>query len=459
MSEKSNLFLKEMEKLAWDQEMHSRINTSLNNWQSAFESGKERINHLSQVRQKAFSIKYKVLNQLDKYLVEFETNFQRNGGKVIWARNAEDAINEIITILTKEKLTKVIKSRSLVSEEIDLIQHLTKRKIEVLSTDTGEFITKIAGEKPFHPVAAALHKSRQEIVELISSQFDLHSVSSLDESVRFVVDHMKEFFAAAQVSISGANFLIADSGSIAITENEGNILLGTALPKIQIILAGIEKIIPNMEDLDLFWPLLSTFASGQTMATYNTILSGPALVEHEETQMIVILLDNGRTDLLSKMNQRMSLACINCGACHNVSPVFRLIGGPAYNATYTGPIGAIKMPHLNGMKEYQHLSFASSLNGASTQICPMAIPIHEMLLFNRKEAVTKKLIPASDRKLIKRSTHMFKKRSRMNIDKTKIKKRLFNYFISKNWGNKRELPKIAIKSFGQLWKENKSDQN
>ena len=200
---------------------------------------------------------------------------------------------------------------------------------------------------------------------------------------------LREKYVQADVGITGANFIIADTGSIAISENEGNARLSISFPKIHIAVVGIEKMIPSMADLDLFWPMLATHGTGQNMTVYNTILSGPRQANETDgpEEMYVVLLDNGRTNLLAQKDQRQGLYCIRCGACLNACPVYKNIGGHTYETTYSGPIGSIITPHMRGMEEFKHLSYASSLCGKCTEVCPVKIDIHKMLLLNRRDAV------------------------------------------------------------------------
>lgn len=456
MSDKKSRFLKLSEEFAFNKEHRHTLAHNLKKYDEALAIGKERLNNLEQLRQIAYNTKYHVLRQLDKYLIEFETNFQNNGGKVIWAKSADDAINEILQLLEKEQVEKVVKSKSMTTEEIQLNTHLEKKNIQVFETDLGEFIVQTADEKPYHIVTPAIHKSKEDIAALFAEKFDFYPDASPQELTEFARKYLRDAFLTAGAAITGANFLISDSGSVAITENEGNAILSMAKPKLHIVVAGIEKILPSTEDLDLFWPLLATFGTGQTLTAYNSLISGPVANGSGPTQMVVILLDNGRTNLLAKSRRRMSLACIGCGACSNVCPVYKTIGGHGYDTTYSGPIGAVITPHLKGLKEYQHLSFASTLCGACTEVCPVHIPIHEMLLLNRNEAVNKHLIPKKERSIIKHSTRVLKKRSLLDMASGKTKTKVLKYFISKQWGNRREMPQPAKKSFSQIWKENQN---
>jgi L-lactate dehydrogenase complex protein LldF len=457
MSDNKSSFLKKSENVAFDTEHRRKINFNIGKYDQAVLIGKKRYANIELAKQRAYTIKYKVLTNLDKYLVEFESNFQRNGGKVIWARDAADAVKEITKLLESEKIDKVVKSKSMTTEEIDLNHHLEKKKIKVFETDLGEFIVQTAGEKPYHIVTPAMHKSKEDVAKLYTEKFGLPPNSTPEEITAYTRKIMRKEFAEAGAGITGANFLIADTGSIALTENEGNGLLTMASPKLHIAIAGIEKLLPSIDDLDLFWPLLATHGTGQSMTVYNSIVSGPARNSNGPAQMVVVLLDNGRTDLLAKTRQRIALACIRCGACLNVCPVYKNIGGYSYETTYTGPIGSVITPHMKGMKEFQHLSFASTICGACTDVCPVKIPLHELLLINRNEAVNKKLVSSSDRSLILRSTRFLNSRKLLDMTSGGTKNLVLKYFVSKSWGTRREMPVLAKKSFSQLWKERKEE--
>lgn len=453
MADNKSNFLKMSEKVSFDLNHRKIINFNIGRYDKAVKQGKERLFHLEMSRQKAQSIKHKVLSQLDKYLVEFETNFQRNGGKVIWATDAESAVNEIVNLLQKERIDKVVKSKSMTTEEIDLNHFLEKKKISVFETDLGEFIVQRAGEKPYHIVTPAMHKSKEDVSALYHEQFGMPENSTPEEITAFTRKFLRDEYRQAGAGITGANFLIADSGSVALTENEGNGLLTMAFPKLHIVIAGIEKIIPSLEDLDLFWPLLATHGTGQVMTAYNSIISGPAPEGKGPSQMVVILLDNGRTNLLAKTRHRAALSCIRCGACLNVCPVYKNIGGYTYDTTYSGPIGSVITPHLKGMRDYSHLSFASTICGACTDVCPVKIPLHEMLLLNRNEAVEAGVVSSSDRFLIKQSSRLLLSRKLLDMTQAGTKNMVLKYFVSKSWGPHRQMPELAKKSFAQLWKE------
>ncbi|MCE1200496.1 MAG: lactate utilization protein [Bacteroidia bacterium] len=453
MKEYKAEFLRKAAGVAFDQEHRRRINHNIRQYDKAVVKGKERLENIQQLRQKAYSTKFKALHLLDQYLVEFEANFQRKGGKVIWACTAEDALKEIIGLLEKERIEMVVKSKSMTTEEIHLNEFLEKKKIAVHETDLGEFIVQIAGEKPYHIVTPAMHKSKEDVGALYHEKFGLDANSTPEEITAFTRTHLREKFKMAGAGITGANFIVADTGSVAITENEGNALLSMTSPRLHIVIAGLEKVIPSVDDLDLFWPLLATYGTGQNMTVYNSLVSAPAAEGQGPQQMVVILLDNGRTELLSKSRMRMALGCIRCGACLNTCPVYKNIGGYTYNITYTGPIGAVISPHTGNFERNIHLSFASSLCGACTQVCPVNIPLHHMLLLNRQEAVSKKIVPKNERFQLKNASSILLNRNRLDMVGGGFKNKVLRYFVEKQWGDRRVLPQFAPKSFSRMWQE------
>jgi len=324
-----------------------------------------------------------------------------------------------------------------------------------LESDLGEFIVQLLGQAPYHIVTPAMHLSKEEIAKLFHEKFGTPIDYTPQQLTQKARELLRDKYLNADIGITGGNFLIADTGSIALTENEGNARLCTTFPKIHIAIVGIEKIIPSMADLDLFWPLLASHGTGQNLTVYNTILSGPkrGLDTDGPEEMYVILLDNGRTNLLAQKDQRQGLYCIRCGACLNACPVYKNIGGHTYNTTYSGPIGSIITPHLKGMKEFKHLSYASSLCGKCSEVCPVKIDIHKMLLLNRRDAAANH----DNTKVEEIGWKIWKlgmlKRSRMDMLSGKIKNFFLKGMFAKIWGKYRSMPIIAPKSFSKLWEE------
>lgn len=455
MSEIKKRFLVESREKAFDLDHRRIIQHNMSRYDTAVAEGKARYADLEGARERAGYIRHKAINELDKYLIEFESQFEKRGGRIIWAQNGKDAIREILKVLKKHKVGMVVKSKSMITEELELNDALKKQKIEAIETDLGEYIVQLAGEDPYHIVTPAMHKSARDIAKLFHEKFDLPEESSPQEITAFVRTKLRSLFLEADAAITGANFLVADTGAVALTENEGNGLMALGFPRIHIAIAGIEKIIPSLKDLDLLWPLLATHGTGQWMTAYNSIISGPRQQGENDgpEEMYLVLLDNGRTDILGMKEQRRALSCIKCGACLNACPVYQNIGGHTYNTTYTGPIGSVISPYLEGVRDFSHLSYASSLCGKCTEVCPVKINLHELLLHNRRDAV-KKGVPGSGEKL---SMYGWKKimgsRKLMNSGSAGFKHSMMKLFFRKGWGPDRSLPVPAPKSFHDMWEE------
>lgn len=455
----SDKFVENSTQKSFDIPHRSIINNNIGKYDVAVERGLSRLQNLENAKKKGHQIKWKVMENLDKLLPEFESNFQKKGGKVLWANTVEEAHQEILNILKKVNAKSVVKSKSMVTEEIHLNEFLESNGVESLESDLGEYIVQLLGQKPYHIVTPAMHLSKEDIAKLFNEKFGTSVDATPQQLTLKARELLRDKYLTADVGITGANFLIADTGSIAITENEGNARLTTTFPKIHIAIVGIEKMIPSIADLDLFWPMLSTHGTGQNLTVYNTILNGPRQANETDgpEEMYIILLDNGRTELLAQKEQRQGLYCIRCGACLNGCPIYKNVGGHAYDTTYSGPIGSIITPHLKGMKEFKHLSYASSLCGKCSEVCPVKIDIHKMLLLNRRDAVEEKLTTKTE----KVGWYFWKqgmlKRSFMDQFGGSFKNFILLKFFSKTWGDQRRLPKVEDKSFSKQWKANHKD--
>lgn len=460
MSELAAKFNQDAEKVAFDKEHRKRINFNIGKYDAAVLLGKRQFKNLELAKKRGAVLKHRAIENLDKYLIDFEKNFERNGGKVIWAKTADTAVQEVVKVLEKHEIKLVVKSKSMITEEVELNEALKISGIETVETDLGEYIVQVAGEKPYHIVTPAMHKSKEDIAQLFHTKFGTPENSSPEDITRFVRQKLREKFLDAGAGITGANFLLADTGSIALTENEGNGLMSIAFPKIHIAVTGIEKVIPSIRDLDLFWPLLASHGTGQHITVYNSIVSGPRQTGEMDgpSEMYVVLIDNGRSELLKHTKQRRALSCIKCGACLNVCPVYKNIGGYTYNTTYSGPIGSVITPHLRGMKEYKHLSFASSLCGKCTEVCPVKINLHELLLYNRHEAVLAGYTKGMERLAQKVAKKAFTKRWMMDIGGGNLKNSVMKMTMKNAWGPRRDLPQFAPKNFKQLWEERRGDK-
>ncbi len=442
-------------KIAFDKKHRKTINFNISRYDAAVSKGKLRYTNLELAKQRASYLKEKVAANLGRYLEEFEKNALKNNISVIWARNGEEAVSEIIKVLKKENARLLVKSKSMISEEIELNENLEKSGIEPVETDLGEFIVQVAGEKPYHILTPAMHKSKEDVAELFHKKFDTPEDSTPTELTLFVRKVLRKKFTSAQVGVTGANFLIADKGGVALTENEGNGIMSVAFPKIHIVISGIEKLIPSINDLPLFLQLLSAHGTGQQVTVYNSLFTGPKKDNESNgpEKMIVVLLDNNRTEIAKEKEHFKALKCIRCGACLNTCPIYKNVGGYTYGVTYTGPIGSVITPFMNGFKNYNHLSYACSVCGACSEVCPVKIPLHDLLLLNRKKSVENNYGTLAWNAGMKAYEWAFKKRKNVDLVNGKIKNKILK--TNKNvLGNQKEFPEVAQKSFSKTWKSN-----
>lgn len=451
MSKQKKIFIRELEKITRDLKHRNTIKFNISKYDAAVEKGVQRYSDLDLARQRASWIKTEAVNHLDEYLVEFELNCTKNGIEVIWCRNSGETISAVKKILLENEASLLVKSKSMISEEIDFNEHIEKLGLEILETDLGEYIVQLAGEKPYHILTPAMHKSKHDVAKLFNEKYQTPPDSDPQFITSFVRKKLREKFTKADVGVSGANFLVADTGAIGLTENEGNGLMAVSFPKIHMVIAGIEKIIPSYKHLGLLWPLLATRGTGQQISVYNSMISGPKRegeIDGPE-KMYLILLDNGRTNLYASDDRYEALKCIRCGACLNVCPIYKNIGGYTYDATYSGPIGSVITPFYKG-SNYNHLSFACSVCGKCSDVCPVKIPLHKLLLLNRRDAVE------SGGDLLwnagmKGFQYAFSKRSRLDHFSGKIKNKALS--IGKNaLGKDKSVPVVAEQSFSQQWK-------
>jgi L-lactate dehydrogenase complex protein LldF len=454
MSDSISIFLAKSKVKTQDLEHKRKISFNIQKYNDAVVKGKQQYADLDLARKKAKNIKWKAIENLDKHLVDFEQNFTKRGGKVIWAETAEYALQAVLQICKAKNTKRIVKAKSMVTEEIHLNDFLAKNNIESVETDLGEYIQQLDGEAPYHIVTPAMHKSKEDVAKLFHEKLGTEPNLSPSELTQIARRNLREKYITSEIGITGGNFLIADIGAVCVSENEGNGRLSTSFPKTHIAIVGIEKVLPSVNDLSLFWPLLATYGTGQTVTVYNTIFTGAK--QKGETdgpeEMYVILLDNGRTNLL-RAEVRESMYCIRCGSCLNACPVYKNIGGHAYGATYSGPIGSVITPHLEGFAEFKHLSYASSLCGNCTEVCPVKINIHEMLLENRHIAAKESLNGFSENIGWKLWKQAMLNRTLMNSAGASIKSKLVNKIFHDQWVSSRDEIKFAPKTFNQLWKE------
>ena len=454
MKETASDFIAKGTVKAADKEHRRKINFNINKYNSVVPQGKEQFTDVNLAREKAKNIKWKAIETLDKQLEKFEAIITKRGAKVIWAEDAQQALDAVQKICEEKNCKTLVKSKSMVTEEIHLNDFLEKNGIESVETDLGEYIQQLDGEAPYHIVTPAMHKSKEDVAKLFAEKLGTDPRLT-PEQLTLVARHvLREKYTQAEIGVTGANFIIADIGAIAVTENEGNARLSCAWPKTHIVITGIEKVIPAMTDLALFWPLLATYGTGQKVTVYSTIITGPR--QENETDgpedMYVILLDNGRTNILANEKQRESLYCIRCGACLNACPVYKNIGGHTYATAYSGPIGSVITPHLKEMNEWKHLSYASSLCGNCTEVCAVKINLHELLLENRHEAVNEDDSSFVERTAWKMWKQGMLRRKWMNMAGGTTKNWVVNSLL-KGWKQHRGNMEFPKKSFNQLWRE------
>ncbi|MBM3727094.1 MAG: iron-sulfur cluster-binding protein [Acidobacteria bacterium] len=339
-----------------------------------------------ELRDHANAVKRHTIENLDYYLEQFEQNVTRRGGHVVFAETGEQVSHFILDLAKKRGSRLIVKSKSMASEEIHLNHHLEEHGLESVETDLGEYILQLNHETPYHIVAPAMHMTRYDVAEIFERELQ-EKETDPEQQARIARRVLREKFLRADIGISGGNFLVADSGAVLIVENEGNARLSTSVPRIHIAIVGIEKLIPRAQDLAVFLKLLGRSATGQALTSYTSLLNGPRRpgeVDGPE-EFYVILLDNGRTRVLESEEKRQALYCIRCGACLNICPVFRKIGGHSYPWVYSGPIGAILTPQIHGVERDPWLPYASSLCGACHEVCPVKIDIPKVLLDLRQD--------------------------------------------------------------------------
>jgi L-lactate dehydrogenase complex protein LldF len=345
-------------------------------------------------RQAAAQTKAEAISHLDACLDEFARKLEARGARVHWAGTGEQARNIIIDIIRQKGAHAIIKSKSMTAEEIHLNEALEHAGFEVVESDLGEFIVQLRQEPPYHIVFPAMHLTRDEISAVFQQKLGSQPTREPEELTMIARRVLRKKYIAADVGITGANFAVAETGMISLTENEGNARLTAALPKTMITLVGIEKVLPKLADLALFLPMLATVGAAQPISCYNTLYGGPRQPDEPDgpEEYHVVLLDNNRTALLADAEQRELLQCIRCGGCLNACPIYRNIGGHTYNTTYPGPIGAAITPHLGDLLEWKHLAYACSLCGACADVCPVKIHLHHHLLRNRRNSADRKPI-------------------------------------------------------------------
>ncbi len=407
------------------------------------------------LRETASAIKRHTVSKLADYLEQFEQNAARLGARVHWAADAREHNDIVLSILRAQGVTKVVKSKSMLTEECHLNPFLERHGIEVVDTDLGEWIVQLRDEPPSHIVLPAIHIRKEEVGELFHRKLGTQAGSAdpnyLTEAARGA---LRAKFLAAEAGITGVNFAIAETGGFVVCTNEGNADLGTSLPKLHIACMGIEKLVPRAADLGVFLRLLARSATGQPITTYSSHFHGP----RPGGELHIVLVDNGRTNILASEDFRRSLYCIRCGACMNTCPVYRRSGGHSYQTTVPGPIGSILAPTRDA-KEHSSLPYACSLCGSCTDVCPVKIDLHMQLLTWRREIAGRRLLPATKRLSMKLAGYIFR-HPRLYRWAGKLARAIVPHlprFLVYNrfnpWGRQRELPDFPKRSFREIYRE------
>ncbi len=463
-------FVRDSKKAVRDKKLQKALFNTTNRFRNARENAVSDVENWETLRDDARQIKKHTIENLDKYLEILEQSITENGGKVHWAEDSYEATKIIGEIALNNKVSSIVKSKSMATEEVELNPYLESIGLKVIETDLGEYIIQLAGEHPSHIIAPAIHKTKDDISKLFSEKLDIPYYEEPEKLTEIARQTLRNEFLNASMGISGANFAVADTGTIVIVENEGNARLTTTLPKIHVALVGIEKLIPRFEHLPIFLSLLARSATGQKSSTYVSYISGPRKEGEIDgpQEFHLILLDNGRTKILESEETRESLYCIRCGACLNICPVYRHVGGHTYGWVYSGPIGAIITPQLMGIDKAPELPFASSLCGACRDVCPVKIDIPKVLLELRKRVIEKR-----------KGVGGFYILERLSISLWKIivtNKFLYNlvnkifYYLQKpwkkddsnlnnlpfflsHWTKERHFPVFSKKTFTERWKK------
>jgi L-lactate dehydrogenase complex protein LldF len=437
------------------------IQTALRKYETARDRKKSAFHDWESARQAAAETKWDAINHLDTYLSDFAAKLEARGTQVHWCSTGPEARDTIRRIIREAGAKSVVKSKAMTAEEIHLNDALEADGFEVVESDLGEYIVQLRKEPPYHIVFPAMHLTRDEISDLFEKELGSAPTREPEELTMIARRALRRKYVTSDVGITGANFAIAETGMVSITENEGNARLTAALPKTMITLLGIEKVLPRMEDLALFLPMLATAGAGQTITGYNTLYGGPRQPGECDGPLAwhVVLLDNRRTELLADPEQRDALHCIRCGACLNVCPIFRNVGGHTYGTTYSGPVGSVITPHLRGLQDWKHLSNSSSLCGACTEACPVKIDLHHHLLQNRRNASQEKpsglerLVWRLHAELINRpALYQFAKELGRIFEPLRRLTEGTLLDPVRSWTTTRALPPVAPESFKEWWR-------
>jgi L-lactate dehydrogenase complex protein LldF len=423
------------------------------------------------LRERAQELKREVIEHLDYYLEQFADNAERRGCKVHWAATGEEACRIILEIARRCGAREIVKGKSMAGEEVELNRAFEARRLHPIETDLGEFIIQLEGKRPAHIVAPAIHLTRRDVATLFASRLHVERTEVPERLTAIARQWLREQFARAEMGVTGGNFLVAETGTVVLVENEGNVRFCTTAARVHVALVGIEKLIPRLADLGVFLRLLGRSSTGQKLTSYTSLLTGPRRPgEDGPDEMHVVLIDNGRIATLADPKMREALYCIRCGACLNTCPVYRKIGGHAYGWVYSGPIGALVTPQFTSIGQARELPFASSLCGACREVCPVKINIPDLLLHLRSKAQEMAAAPRAKGALLSEETMMrlwawafsrpwvyalggrLARWGQVLLARSGWIRKVPLYPASR-WTEARDVPALARKSFHDRWKE------
>lgn len=452
MNDKGIVFNNNAKKVAFDDEHYEMM---MYRYDFFMQNVKNRSNYYSNIdleKQRAFNIRSKAFKKLDKLLVDFDTNFTKNGGNLLWANDSDEAQKMIYDILSQNKVKKIVKTKSSTIEEIDLISYLEMKKVKVVETNVGDFVCSVFNETPYNFKSSASHKTTSQIADLYTEKFGIKENCNAKQLTAFTKNVLRNDIYNPEALITGANFLVSNTGTIVLTENEGNILKSSTFAPIHIVIAGIDKMITSMEDLGVLLPLSSLYDSNNKVSSLYSFINKPLTQGDKVQKLYLILLNNNRHNILSKDKQRNILSCVQCGACLNVCPIYNTVGGHTYEEYNPGPVGSISLPLTKDIEETAHFCSLCTLCGRCSEICPVNIPLKDLFLENRKDLVKVDKSLIGEKSFL--NSLMKKMTNRKNLDKhgSSFKDMELSFHIKKKWGTKRELPKFAKESFSQYWK-------
>ncbi len=414
------------------------------------------------LRDRARAIKEATLQRLDHYLETLIANIERLGGHVHYAKTSEEARAIVVDIARRTGARMAVKSKSMATEEIHLNEALERAGITPVETDLGEYIIQLAHERPSHIIAPAIHKTKGQVADLFGREFKRRVEADPEVLTKIARDELREKFLQADLGITGANFAVADTGTVVLVTNEGNGRMVTSLPRVHVAVMGVEKVVPSLTDLMVFLAILAKSATGQKLSVYTTLVRGPRPAAELEgpDEFHLVLLDNGRIAQLGGP-LREALSCLRCGACLNVCPVYRQIGGHAYGYTYPGPIGILLTAMLEGTRSVRDLAHASSLCGACADACPVRIDIPRMLIELRREVDEQKIAPWVERVAFTLLARLLTRPAlyRLAVSAGRVLQRPFASegtirrlpFFLNDWTRTRDLPAVAARTFQERW--------